>query len=128
MHGFLQDLGLAKPEKTRIDELSCVPEKLYAEALLDVLSKVIAEEINKTLKYECMACYDLAVQVHSCYLSNPREKVDPNFDIAFQLVDLWSANKMTFGKTKDETQVAFKGKDLYLTRSDLLRNIFYWID
>ena len=49
MRGFLQDLGLAKPEKIRIDELSCVPEKLYAEALLDVLSKVIAEEINKTL-------------------------------------------------------------------------------
>ena len=125
MRGFLQDLGLAKPEKIRIDELSCVPEKLYAEALLDVLSKVIAEEINKTLKNECMACYDLAVQVHSCYLNNPREKVDPNSDIAFQLVDLWSANKMTFGKTKDKIQVAVKGKDLYLTRSDLLRNIFF---
>ena len=72
-----------------------------------------------------MACYDLAVQVHSCYLNNPREKVDPNSDIAFQLVDLWSANKMTFGKTKDKIQVAVKGKDLYLTRSDLLRNIFF---
>ena len=125
MRGFLQDLGLAKPEKIRIDELSCVPEKLYAEALLDVLSKVIAEEINKTLKNECMACYDLAVQVHSCNLNNPREKVDPNFDIAFQLEDFWSANEMIFGKTKDKIQVAVKGKDLYLTRSDLLRNIFF---
>ena len=60
--------------------LSYQPEKLYAEALLEVLSKVIAEEINTTLKNECMACYDPAVQVHSCYLNNQREKVDRNFD------------------------------------------------
>ena len=71
MPGFILDLGLAKskvtqlkPEKIRIDELSCQPEKLYTEALLDVLSKAIAEEINTTLK-KCMACYDTAVQVHS---------------------------------------------------------------
>ena len=64
MHGFIQDLGLAKhrttqlkPDKTRIDELSYQPEKLYTEFLLDVLSKVIAEEINTTLKNESMACY-----------------------------------------------------------------------
>ena len=105
--------------------LSSQPEKLYAEALLEVLSKVIAEEINTTLKNECMACYDPAVQVHSCYLNNPREKVDRNFDNAFQLVDLWSANEMTFEKTKDKIQVAVKDKDLYLTRSDLLRNVFF---
>ena len=55
--GFIQDLGLAKlratqlkPEKIRIDELSYQPEKLYTEALLEVLSKAIAEEINTTLK------------------------------------------------------------------------------
>ena len=57
MRGFIQDLGFAKrratqlkPEKIRIDELSYQPEKLYAEALLKVLSKTIAEEINTTLK------------------------------------------------------------------------------
>ena len=31
---------------------------------------------------------------------------------------------MTFEKTKDKIQVAVKGKDLHLTRSDLLRNVF----
>ena len=94
MPGFILDLGLAKsrvtqlkPEKIRIDELSCQPEKLYTEALLDVLSKAIAEEINTTFK-KCMACYDTAVQVHSYYLNNPRGKVYRNFDNAFQLVDL----------------------------------------
>ena len=57
MRGFIQDLELAKhratelkPEKIRIDELSYQPEKLYAEALLEILSKVIAEEINTPLK------------------------------------------------------------------------------
>ena len=100
-------------------------EKLYTKALLEGLSKVIAEEINTTLKNECMACFDPAVQVHSCCLNNPREKVDRNFDNAFQLVDLWSANKITFEKTKDKIQVAVKDKDLPLTRSDLLRNVFF---
>ena len=70
-----------------------------------------------------MACYDPVVQVHSWYLNNPREKVDRNFDNALQLVNLWSANEMTFENTKDKIQVAVKDKDLYLTRSDLLRNI-----
>ena len=72
MRGFIQDFGLAKRRgmqlkrgKIRIDELSYQPEKLYTEALLEVLSKSIAVEINTTLKNECMACYDLAVQVHS---------------------------------------------------------------
>ena len=53
----MQDLGLAKcramqlkPEKVRIGELSYQPEKLYTEALLEVLIKSIAEEINTTLK------------------------------------------------------------------------------
>ena len=39
-----------------------------------------------------MAYFDPAVQVHSCYLNNLLEKVDRNFDNAFQLVDLWLAN------------------------------------
>ena len=132
MCGLMQDLGLAKlattqlkPVKIRIDEPSYQPEKLHAEALLEVLSKAIAEEINTTLKNECMTCYDPAVQAHSCYLNNPREKVDRNFDNVFQSVDLWSANEMTFEKTKDKVQVEVKDKDLYLTRSDLLRNIFF---
>ena len=93
--GFIQDLGLAKCratqlklEKIWINEISCQPEKLYTEALLEVLSKAISEEINTTLKSKCMACYDPAQQVHACYLNNPREKVDRNFDNAFQLVDL----------------------------------------
>ena len=101
MHGFIQDLGLAKsratqlkPVKIRIDELSYRPEKLYFEALLKVLSKSIAEEINTTLKNEYMACYDPAVQVHSCYLNNPQGKIDGNFDNTFQ--DLWLANETTF--------------------------------
>ena len=38
---------------------------------------------------------------------------------------LWLANKMTFEKTKDKIQVAVEDKDLYLTRSDLLRNVFF---
>ena len=72
-----------------------------------------------------MACYDPVVQVHSFYLNNPRKKVDRNFDNAFLLVDLSSANEMTFEKKKDKFQVAVKDKDLYLTRSDLLRNAFF---
>ena len=48
-----------------------------------------------------------------------------NFDKAFQLVDLWSANEMPFEKTKEKIQVALKDKDLYLTRSDLLGNAFF---
>ena len=130
--GFIQDLGLAKrratqlkPKKIRIDELSYQSDKLYTEALLEVLSKAIAEEIHATLKNECMACYYPAVQVHSCYVNNPREKVDRNFDNTFQLVDLWLANETEFEKTKDKIQVAVKDKDLYLTRSDLLRNVFF---
>ena len=99
MRGFIQDLELAKrkatqlkPEKIGIDELSYQPEKLYAEALVEVLSKAITDEINPTLKDQCMECYDPTVKVHTCYLNNPREKVDRDFDNAFQLVDLWSAN------------------------------------
>ena len=120
MRRFIQDLGLAnrratqpKPEKIRIDKLFYQPEKLYTEALLEVLSKSIAEEINTTLKNECMACYHPALQVHSCYLNNPRGKVDRNFDNSLQLVDLWLANEVTFEKNK--IRVAVKYKDLYLT-------------
>ena len=83
---FTQNLGLAKrratqlkPEKIQIDESSYQPENLYTEALLEVLSKAITEEINATLKSECMAYFDPVVQVHSYYLNNPREKVDRNF-------------------------------------------------
>ena len=122
MHRFMQDLGLAKrratqlkPEKFRIHELSYQPEKLYAEALLDFLSKAIAEEINTTLKNECIAWYNPPVQVHSCYLNNQWEKVHPNFGNVFQLVDLCSANEMTFKKTKDKIQVAVEDKDLNTT-------------
>ena len=129
MCGFMQDLGLAKrratqlkPEKIRIDELSYQPEKLYAEPLLDVFSKAISEKINTTLKNECMACYDPVLKIHSCYLNNPRGKVDRNFDNALQFVDFWSANKMTFEKTEDKFQVAVKDRDLYLTHPDLMRN------
>ena len=109
MRRFIQDLGLEKrsatqlkSEKIRVDELSCQPEELYTEAQLEVLSKAIAEEINTTLKKECMACFGPTVQVHSCYLNNPREKVDCNFDNAFQLVNLLLANETTFKKTKDK--------------------------
>ena len=128
----LKMCGFTKPratqlklEKIRIDELSYQLEKLNAEALPEVLSKAIAEEISTTLKNESMVCYDPVVQVHSCYLNNPREKVDRNFDNTYQLVDLWSANEMTFEKIKDKIQVAVKVKDLYLTRSDLLRYVFF---
>ena len=72
-----------------------------------------------------MACYDPAVQVYSCYLDNQREKLDCNFDNAFQLADLWLANETVFEKTKDKIQMAVKVKYLYLTRSDLLRNAFF---
>ena len=51
----------AKTRENRIDELSYQPEKLYTEALLQVLSKTIVEEINTTLKNECMVCFDPAV-------------------------------------------------------------------
>ena len=135
MRRFIQDLGLAKRkatqlklEKIQIDKFSYQQEKLYAEALLDVLSKAIVQEINTTLNNQCMACYDPEVQVHSCYLDNPREKLDRSFDNTFELVDLWSANEMTFEKTKDKIQVAVKDKDLYLRCSDLLRIYFPWID
>ena len=72
-----------------------------------------------------MTCFYPAVQVHPCYLNNPREKVDRNFDNAFQLVGLWLANETTFEKTKDKIQVAVKDKDLHLMRSGLLRNVFF---
>ena len=65
-----------------------------------------------------MARYDSAVEINPSYLNNPREKVDRNFDNMFWLENLWSANEMTFGKTKDEIQVAAKCKYLYLTLSD----------
>ena len=126
IYGFRPDLGLTKrratqlkPNKIWVDELFYQPEKLYAEALLYVLSK--AEEINTTLKNECMACYDSAVEIHSCYMNNPREKVARNFDNAFESIDLWSANDIE--KMKDKIQVAFKDKDL--TCSHLLRNLFF---
>ena len=54
IRGFIQYLGLAKrratqlkPEKIRIDELSCQPEKLYTEALLEVLSKTIMRKSTR---------------------------------------------------------------------------------
>ena len=72
-----------------------------------------------------MACFYPAVQVHPCYLNNPQEKVDRNFDNAFQLVGLWLANETTFEKTKDKIQVAVKDKDLHLMRSGLMRNVFF---
>ena len=69
--GFIQDLGLAKrrstqlkPQKICIDELSYHPEKLHTEALMEVMSKAIAEKVNTNLKNEYMACYDPTVQVH----------------------------------------------------------------
>ena len=65
------------------------------------------------------------MQLYSCYLNNKREKVGRNFDNAFQLVDLWLANETTFEKTKDKIQMAVKEKDLYLTCSNLLRNVFF---
>ena len=56
MRGFVQDLRLSKhratqlkPGKIRIDELSYQPEKLYTEALPEVLSEAMAEETNRTL-------------------------------------------------------------------------------
>ena len=113
-----------KLEKIQIDELSYQLAKLYTEALLEVLSKSIAKEINTTLKNGYMACYDPAVQVYSCYQNNRREKLDHNFDNVFQLLDLWLANETTFEKTKNKIQVAVKDRYLYLTRSDLLRNVF----
>ena len=39
-------------------------------------------------------------------------------------MDLCLANETTFEKTKEKIQVAIKDKHLYLTRSDLLRNVF----
>ena len=128
---FMQELGLPKhratqlkPEKIRIDELSYQPEKLYTEALLEVFSISIVQKINTTLKYECMACYNPAMQVHTCYLNNPGKKVDRNFDNAFQLVDLWLAKETTFEKAKNKIQPV-KGKDLYLRRLGLLINVFF---
>ena len=55
--GFIQDLRLGKrratglkPEKISNDDLSYQAENLYTEALLEVLSKFIAEQIKMTLK------------------------------------------------------------------------------
>ena len=72
-----------------------------------------------------MMRFDLGMQVHSRYLNNPREKVDRNFDNAFQLVDLLLANETIFTEMKDKIQVAIKDKNLSLTRLDLLRNEFF---
>lgn len=43
----------------------------------------------------------------------------------FRLVDLWLAKKIAFEKTKDKIQVTVKGKDLYLTHTKFLRNVFF---
>ena len=40
-------------------------------------------------------------------------------------MDLLLANETTCENTKDEIQVAVKDKDLYLTRSELLRYVFF---
>ena len=40
-------------------------------------------------------------------------------------MDLRLANEMAFEKTKDKIQVVVKGKDLYLTSSELLREVFF---
>ena len=40
-------------------------------------------------------------------------------------MDLWLANETTFEKAKDKIQVAVKENVLYLTRPDLLRNVFF---
>ena len=63
IRGFIQDLELAisratqlKPEKIGIDELTYQPEKLYFEALLEVLSKSISDKTNANLLNEFMAC------------------------------------------------------------------------
>ena len=40
-------------------------------------------------------------------------------------MDFWLANEATFEKTKDKIQVADQDKDLYLTLSDLLRNVMF---
>lgn len=78
MRGVMQYLGLVKgratqlkPGKIRIDDISYQPEKLHTEDLLELLSKVITQEINTNLKNECKAYFDPAVQVHSYYLNNP---------------------------------------------------------
>ena len=121
MHGFKQDLVLEKrratklkPEKIQINELSYQPVKLHTEALLEFLSKAIAEEINAVLKNECMACNEPARQVHCCYRNNTREKVDHNFDNAFQLVDLWLASETAFEKTKDKKTIKSSQRQKYL--------------
>ena len=133
IYGFRSDLELTKrratqlkPNKIRIDELSYQPEKLYAEALLYVLSK--AEEINITLKNECMACYDPAVEIHSCYMNNPREKVARNFDNAFQSINLWSANEMTMKKQKIKFRWQSKTK-IFISCVEIYWEIYFsWID
>ena len=40
-------------------------------------------------------------------------------------MDLWLANEIVLGKMKDKIQVTVKDKDLYLTRSDILRDAFF---
>ena len=40
-------------------------------------------------------------------------------------MDLWLVNETAFENTKDKIQVTVKNKDFYLTRSDLLRNVFF---
>ena len=56
MDGLIQDMGLAKRratqlkrEKIRMDELFYQIEQLHTEALLQILSKDIAEEISTVL-------------------------------------------------------------------------------
>ena len=56
MDGLIQDMGLAKRratqlkrEKIRMDELFYQIEQLHTEAVLEILSKDIAEEISTVL-------------------------------------------------------------------------------
>ena len=53
IRGFIQDLKLAKRRATQL-ELTYQPEKLYFEALLEVLSKSISDETNTNLLNEFM--------------------------------------------------------------------------
>ena len=77
--------------------------------------------------YQFFCCFDVKWKVTN-QRHDPRKKVDRNSDNAFQLVDLWLAKKTTFEKTNYKIQVAAKGNNLCLTRSDLLTNVFLCID
>ena len=128
---FIQDLGLESyAAKTRKNlnwwAFLSSRETVYWSSTKIFEQSHHGENQNDLNKY--LECFDPSVQVHSCYLNNPQENADHNFDSEFQLEDLWLTNKTTFEKNwkiKLRWQSKTKTFLMHQTYSDMY---FSWIN